>query len=345
MISPETWRLIKGEELIDVEWKESIPGDLTEIAVSFANAKGGVIIIGVKDERDDHGMQKGVLANKGKGVRLDENSEQRIRNYLEECVDKIDYEVTKEEEKPGYGIFLVGIKEGINKPYCTPGGTYKIRIGNRKSPILPNQMKALIEGQKKAALGLYFYTPEGPAKKRDIIVYWLVDDEEEKRELRRKHPHKCREKKIEKRISEITFIPSFLGGDDRRPQYLTDPKIEFVLVNEGDTKINDIHISLRFPADFEIAEYSNLAKSLTGSYAINPVIKGNVAYFEYNSLQKTLQIKLEYFSIEYPKEDGSYEIKYQIVSDEKEAEGELTLEISNYYELITEVIINPLKKN
>ena len=72
-ISPETWKLINAEELIDIEWKEAVPSDLDVAVVSFANAEGGVILIGVEEYKDEHGRQRGRLVE-GKGTRIDQNT-------------------------------------------------------------------------------------------------------------------------------------------------------------------------------------------------------------------------------------------------------------------------------
>ena len=75
MLSDLTQHLLAGEENEEVDFKTDIPGRFAEHLVSFANAQGGYILIGVEEYEDDNGAQRGRLFN-GEGIQLTDQKKQ-----------------------------------------------------------------------------------------------------------------------------------------------------------------------------------------------------------------------------------------------------------------------------
>ena len=76
--------------------------------VAFANAKGGIVLIGV----DDNGMIKNKI--------LDNSDRSKIQDTARDCDPSIDIFIETVDQEPN--VLVVRIKEGLNKPYrCTNG--------------------------------------------------------------------------------------------------------------------------------------------------------------------------------------------------------------------------------
>lgn len=149
MLSDLTKRLMDGEENEEVDFKEDIPRDLADHVVSFANASGGYILIGVQEIVDNLGAQRGSLIN-NKGIALTDENKQRIQNYCENCREDLfsEMEVMAEENQDNCGVYVLHIPEGRNKPYCTSKGTYTIRRNGRKQPIYPRTLLSFVTQEK-----------------------------------------------------------------------------------------------------------------------------------------------------------------------------------------------------
>ena len=100
--------LISQVEGFHLEFKESINSDLSKELVAFANAKGGIVLVGV----DDNGRIK----NKS----FDNSERSKIQGIARDCDPSLDIEVEALEEEPN--VLVVRVSEGLNKPYrCTSG--------------------------------------------------------------------------------------------------------------------------------------------------------------------------------------------------------------------------------
>jgi predicted HTH transcriptional regulator len=102
----ELIEIIKRGETETVEFKEDVgkPEEFVESAAAFANAKGGLIILGV----DDHSNIKGLEKRDYEGI---------VNNIIRSrCETQVDYEVERRqvEEKE---LMIIRIHEGKDKPY------------------------------------------------------------------------------------------------------------------------------------------------------------------------------------------------------------------------------------
>lgn len=128
--------LIGGEESRDVEFKESVYGLDAGDIVAFANSPdGGTIFLGVREDSDEKGHQRGYVI----GCAIGDKEKLKIINKAQSCIPPIDIRV---EEAVVYGksVYCVHIGSGPDKPYCTGGGTYKIRGDARTNPLTPTRL-------------------------------------------------------------------------------------------------------------------------------------------------------------------------------------------------------------
>lgn len=111
--------LIKGGEGYNLEFKESLPKKLRELSMeicAFANAAGGVLLIGVNDE------------NSIVGVEIDNHKRASIQNTLNEISPSLDcsvYDLTVQEKT----LWVIEVQSGPQKPYTLSGSIY-IRQGS-----------------------------------------------------------------------------------------------------------------------------------------------------------------------------------------------------------------------
>ncbi len=104
----ELQALISQGEGFHIEFKESINSGVAKEFVAFANAKGGIVLIGVDDD--------GRIKNKG----LDNGDRSKIQDTARDCDPSLDISIEAVEDEPN--VLVVRVKEGVNKPYrCTNG--------------------------------------------------------------------------------------------------------------------------------------------------------------------------------------------------------------------------------
>jgi hypothetical protein len=138
-ISDRANRLLSREEDVAVAFKKSISGLASDDLVSFANSPtGGTILIGVSRAKQGGGRHSAVLV----GCAVGDRERLKILAKSNQCVPPVPVSIFVENgsEKPFYRI---EIPSGPHKPYCTSGGTYKIRGDGRNEMLYPAQLLAL----------------------------------------------------------------------------------------------------------------------------------------------------------------------------------------------------------
>ena len=131
--------LLARKEGLDAEFKAQLNGLEVEDLVAFANSRrGGAILIGVSECSDNHHVQHVEIV----GCDVGDSEKQYILNKAQSCNPPIDVEVYIEnlDDKP---FFRVEIPSGVEKPYCTAGGTYKIRGDGRTNSLVPRQLLSM----------------------------------------------------------------------------------------------------------------------------------------------------------------------------------------------------------
>ena len=135
----EIIKMINSEENKEIEFKESISGLKSEDIVAFANSKGGgVILIGIRDGSTSDGRQVGSVV----GCKVNDSARLTILDKAQSCRPAVNLNITS-YELDRKNIYLVEIPSGEYKPYCTEGGTYRIRADGRKRSLYPNELLSL----------------------------------------------------------------------------------------------------------------------------------------------------------------------------------------------------------
>jgi predicted HTH transcriptional regulator len=78
------------------------------------------------------------------GCKVDDKTRMAIVSKALDCKPPIDVKIQIENSKTKKPILRIDIPEGVDKPYSTPSGTYKIRSEGRNVGIDPSLMKAMI---------------------------------------------------------------------------------------------------------------------------------------------------------------------------------------------------------
>lgn len=140
-LSARAKALLERSETFDVEFKESVSGLESSDIVSFANSeRGGTILIGIRETESPNGQQRGEII----GCPIGDKEKLKILGKVNSCIPDVYVEIYVENlnSKP---FFRVEIPSGADKPYCTSGGTYKIRGDGITQNLTPNQLLNLFE--------------------------------------------------------------------------------------------------------------------------------------------------------------------------------------------------------
>lgn len=153
MITPEDIRMIIASgEGYNAEFKVSVPSkvrDLSEEVCAFANAAGGVLLIGVDDN------------NNLKGISIDNAKRSAIQNSISEITPALSCTLTL-IELDGMQIGVIEVPSGANKPYVLSGAIY-VRVGpNSQKLTTAEQMRDFFQQSDK------IYFDEGACQNFDI---------------------------------------------------------------------------------------------------------------------------------------------------------------------------------
>ncbi len=137
-IRAQTLRMIRGEEGTDVDYKESPQAVTPEDIVALANARGGTIIVGVKEQRKDERQYGEII-----GCSTGEEERRKLLHKASSCFPPMNITLT-EEGSGTRKVIRVDVPEAPAKPCCSPSGAYKIRRGSINVAIDPQLMTTLI---------------------------------------------------------------------------------------------------------------------------------------------------------------------------------------------------------
>lgn len=148
MTAEDIQLIVASGEGYNAEFKVSVPSkvrELTEEVCAFANAAGGVLLIGVDD------------SNRIQGVSIDNAKRSAIQNSLGEISPSLHctLSMVDVEDKT---IGVIEVLSGSNKPYVLSGAIY-VRIGpNTQKLTTAEQMRDFFQQANK------IYFDEGPCK-------------------------------------------------------------------------------------------------------------------------------------------------------------------------------------
>lgn len=144
--------LVAGEGY-KIEFKESVDKTLVEEAVAFANATGGKILIGVKDN--------GIV----KGTDISNAARSRIQDTLSQIKPHIDFdlEIIK-------NVIIIEINEGKNKPYACSKGFF-IRMGANSQKLERDEIVEFFQAEGRYLFDQYVNKKIEPEKIIDDEIY------------------------------------------------------------------------------------------------------------------------------------------------------------------------------
>ena len=119
-------RITQGENAT-AEFKENFDREVIETAAAFANTNGGVILIGVSDQREIRGITVGKETLRDVSNRISQATEPRV--VLE--IESVDME--------GKSVLLIRIAECRIKPVSVKGVCYR-RVGNSNHVMSPQEI-------------------------------------------------------------------------------------------------------------------------------------------------------------------------------------------------------------
>ena len=139
-LSEKAEKLLGSQESITLDFKESVGGLDSSDIVSFANSiRGGTILLGVKEKKDSRGLQTFEIT----GCEIGDRAKLSILSKASSCMPSVDIFVILENREGEKPFLRVEIPSGPRKPYCTSGGTYKIRGDARNDPLTPDRLLQL----------------------------------------------------------------------------------------------------------------------------------------------------------------------------------------------------------
>ncbi len=139
-LSQKAQELLGSQESRVLDFKESVGGLSADDLVSFANSDtGGTILLGVKENKDKLGRQIAEIV----GCEVGDRAKLSILGKASSCVPPLEVFVIVENNEGEKPFLRVLIPSGTQKPYCTSGGTYKIRGDARNNPLTPDRLLVL----------------------------------------------------------------------------------------------------------------------------------------------------------------------------------------------------------
>lgn len=146
---------ISSPEKLRVEFKESyaVSKEIQETMISFANAVGGRIYIGVREISNESGVRIGEII----GVESPSISRalSNARQWAISFRPKISISFASYQEGP-YRVDIIEVQESNQKPVGSSSGLYKIRSSDGNTGIDPALLRQMIVGYEsfKSALKL-----------------------------------------------------------------------------------------------------------------------------------------------------------------------------------------------
>ena len=136
---------ISSHEKLRVEFKESyaVSKEIQETMISFTNAVGGRIYIGVREISNEPGVRIGEIV----GVTSPDISQaaSNARQWAGSFRPKIDISFNSYQEEKNR-VDVIEVKESTQKPVCSSAGLYKIRSSDGNTGIDPALLRQMIVG-------------------------------------------------------------------------------------------------------------------------------------------------------------------------------------------------------
>ncbi|MFV5703245.1 ATP-binding protein [Flavobacterium sp. XS2P12] len=146
--------IVNSGEGFNAEFKVNLPSNLksiTEEVCAFANASGGIVLIGVDDK------------NTIKGVTLDNSKRSAIQNSIGEISPALQCDFYMVDVN-GKDIGVIEVPSGLNKPYVLSGAIYVRQGPNSQKLTTVEEMRDFFQQADR------IYFDEAPCKEIDITT-------------------------------------------------------------------------------------------------------------------------------------------------------------------------------
>ena len=137
---------ISSSEKLRVEFKESYAEskEIQQTMISFGNAVGGRIYIGVREISSDSGFHSGEIIGVTKPGISKASSD--VRQWAGSFRPKIGVSFNSYQEGAKRRVDVIEVKESTQKPVCSSAGLYKIRSSDGNTGIDPALLRQMIVG-------------------------------------------------------------------------------------------------------------------------------------------------------------------------------------------------------
>jgi len=145
--------IVNSGEGYNAEFKVNLPSNLksiTEEVCAFANASGGVVLIGVDDK------------NTIKGVTLDNSKRSALQNSLGEISPPLQCDFYMVEVE-GKAVAVIEVPSGLNKPYLLSGAIYVRQGPNSQKLTTVEEMRSFFQQAGK------IYFDESPCTDVNVV--------------------------------------------------------------------------------------------------------------------------------------------------------------------------------
>ncbi len=216
-LSDRAKMLLNREEGGDMDFKRSVSSFKSDDIVAFANSpSGGTLLLGIDETQDERGRQVGKIV----GCKIDDDSKMTILNRANSCIPSIDLEIYVENDDD-IPFYRVEIPSGKNKPYCTSGGTYKIRDDGQNKTLDPSSLLELFLQQESITFVNRFQAATSEIDNILKVTHNLVH-----------HQRKDIEKdidKLKKNLSSISEMAKTAENISKNAHYFSEENYKILL--------------------------------------------------------------------------------------------------------------------
>ncbi len=129
MTKDELNLILQEGEGYTIEFKENINSELSKELVAFANASGGRVLIGIRDNKTISGLN------------IDNNLKSRVQDIARNCDPPVQINLETFQN-----ILIVNVDEGISKPYRATDGFY-LRVGPNSQKLRTREIIDFIQSE------------------------------------------------------------------------------------------------------------------------------------------------------------------------------------------------------
>lgn len=146
MTEKEVIQLLEKKETHKVEYKPSLSDidRIIEVACSFANTEGGIILIGIKEQKER--TKERVV-----GITIGKATIERLANKITDKTDPPIYPNIEMVKVFGRDIIVIKIAEGRDKPYTASGKAF-IRVGDVTKQMKRSEYEKMLLDKSKDKL-------------------------------------------------------------------------------------------------------------------------------------------------------------------------------------------------